>query len=96
MAHPKKAHHFVSADRARPHDLDSLVLCAQWLFHARTGQLFHARELRQRRGDARGNAANLMIFELRGGRRASSRLSDERIRNVLDARILEMGESEPS
>jgi hypothetical protein len=37
-----------------------------------------------------------MIFELRGGRRASSRLSDERIRNVLDARILEMGESEPS
>ena len=41
------------------------------------------------------NAANLMIFELRGGGRASSRLSDDRIRKVLDERILEMGENEP-
>ena len=41
------------------------------------------------------NAANLMIFELRGGGRASSRLSDERICKVLDEHILEMGENEP-
>ena len=41
-------------------------------------------------------ASNLMIFELRGGGMARSRLSDARIRKVLNERIQGMGENEPS
>ncbi len=41
------------------------------------------------------NTANLMVFALRGGGTASSRLSDERIRKVLTERVQGIGKNEP-
>ena len=60
----------------RPHDPDPLVLCAQWLFHARTGQLLHAQQLHQRRGDARGQCRK--PDDLRAARRRKGKLPSVR------------------